>query len=672
MAKSFRIIAFLSLFLLAGFVGRVCVPHLEFMQALAQDRKLSDSPQDRTNSGKASKNGKTVPQGTSAAERIIQMQSTIETDKKKLNDLKRELAELQQEFKRDTAKLTELKGRIAEKKKAIENAQEKGDSSDEDKLKIDIDSLDKEYENTNKESNLVFQAEKTVRQQIKTLNEKIERNVQTLNRLRGTEAPAEKPKPATSPAPAKQTEKASAPVRQLLPTAKAVTSQAAPSAREAKPAAEPIATAQQIEAGKEAEVKKQEAEEAAVAIVETVERKESLKKEIGLVEKMLSTYREAQETLEKRLLDLEDDLTRKIAAGEAKKELQKIRKEIVETQNKIKEIQKDIRNRSTRLIVLNKELDTIQEEQILATKEADKKRKEAEGARKKIVWLESPLHPSNILRWAVVRGPKLITILIALVLVLLAVRVTSKRLAKMVVRHGVGTKEEREKRAHTLGSTFRGALSAAIIIGGTLLLLEEAGLDIKTLLGGAAVIGLAIAFGAQNLMRDYFSGFMILVEGQYELNDVIKIGDVSGTVERMSMRMTTLRDLKGSAHFIPNGQITRVTNMTHKWSQVMFEIGVTYKADVDRVMGMLKEIAGELKEDEEYRSAIIAEPVMLGVDLFSESGIVIKMLMRTKPGMQWSVKREMLRRIKNRFDAEGIEIPLPHRIVYQRLEKNET
>ena len=112
MAKTFRIIAFLSLFLLAGFVGRVCVPHLEFMQALALDQKLSESPQDRTNSGKANKNGKTVPQGTSAAERIIQMQSTIETDKEKLDDLKRELAELQQEFKRDTAKLTELKGRF--------------------------------------------------------------------------------------------------------------------------------------------------------------------------------------------------------------------------------------------------------------------------------------------------------------------------------------------------------------------------------------------------------------------------------------------------------------------------------------------------------------------------------------------------------------------------------
>jgi len=112
--------------------------------------------------------------------------------------------------------------------------------------------------------------------------------------------------------------------------------------------------------------------------------------------------------------------------------------------------------------------------------------------------------------------------------------------------------------------------------------------------------------------------------------------------------------------------------MTHKWSQVMFEIGVTYKADVDRVMGILKEIAEELQEDEEYKYAITAKPVMLGVDLFSESGIVIKMLMRTKPGMQWSVKREMLRRIKNSFDAAGIEMPVPHRIVYQRLEKNET
>ncbi|MFC1580994.1 mechanosensitive ion channel family protein, partial [Thermodesulfobacteriota bacterium] len=172
-------------------------------------------------------------------------------------------------------------------------------------------------------------------------------------------------------------------------------------------------------------------------------------------------------------------------------------------------------------------------------------------------------------------------------------------------------------------------------------------------------------------MRDYFSGFMILVEGQFQLNDVIKIGDVSGSVERMSMRMTTLRDLKGKAHFIPNGQIKRVTNMTHKWSQVMFEIGVTYRADVDRVMALLTDIAGEMKEDEKYKDNIIAEPVMLGVDLFGRSGIVIKMLMRTKAGMQWSVKREMLRRIKNRFDKEGIEIPLPQRVVYQRQEGSE-
>ena len=673
MAKTLRIIILLSLFLFAEAIGVVSATHLGSMQAVAQDQTQPQPSKDKVDTARTGKQEKTASKETTDAERIVQIQNTIKADKKKLDELTTELKRLQDGFKKHAAKMTELKGRLAEKKKAVESAQEKGDSSYEEKIKIDIDSLEKQYENINEESNLTIQAEKTVRQQIKTLNEKSEENIQALNRLRGIEEPAEKPKPTTSPtAPAKQTEKASAPVQHLLPTAKAVTSQAVPSVKKAKPDSETISTPAQIEARKKAEKKKEEAQKAAEAIVETVERKESLGKEIALAQKMINTYRESQETLEKRLVGLDNTLTQKIAAGAGNGELQKIREKTIETQNKIKEIQKEIRKRNTRLIVLNRELEAIQKEQVLEAREAEKKRKDAEAARKKKVWLESPLHPSNIVRWAVVRGPKLIAIFIVIVLVLLAVRVTSKRLAKMVVGHGVGTGEEKEKRAHTLGSTFRGALSGVVIIGGTLLLLQEAGLDIKTLLGGAAVIGLAIAFGAQNLMRDYFSGFMILVEGQYELNDVIKIGDVSGTVERITMRVTTLRDLKGRAHFIPNGQIKSVTNMTHKWSQVMFEIGVTYKADADRVMGMLKEIAEELQEDEEYKYSITAKPVMLGVDLFSESGIVIKMLMRTKPGMQWSVKREMLRRIKNSFDAAGIEIPVPHRIVYQRIEKNET
>ena len=480
MVKALRIIILLSIFLFAEVMGVVSATHLGSMQAVAQYQTQPKLSKDKVDTARTGKQEKNAPKETTDAERIVQIQNSIKADNKRLDELTTELKRFQDGFKKYAAKLTELKGRLAEKKKAFESAQTKGDSSDEEKLKIDIDSLEKQYENTNDDSNLTLQAEKTVRQQIKTLNEKIEENIQALNRLWGNEEPAEKPEPTTSPpAPAKQTEKATAPVQQLLPTAKAVTSQAVPSAKEAKPESETIATAAQIEARKEAKKKKEEAEEAAEAIVETVERKESLEKEIALAKKMINAYREAKETLKKRLVDIENTLTQKIAAGAGNRELQKIRKKTVETQNKRKEIQKEIRKRNTRLIVLNRDLDAIQEEHVLAAREAEKKRKEAEAAKKKKVWLESPLHPSNIVRWAVVRGPKLIAIFVIIVLILLAVKVTAKRLAKMVVGHGIGTEEEREKRALTLGSTFRGALSGVVIIGGTLLLLQEAGLDIN-------------------------------------------------------------------------------------------------------------------------------------------------------------------------------------------------
>ena len=179
---------------------------------------------------------------------------------------------------------------------------------------------------------------------------------------------------------------------------------------------------------------------------------------------------------------------------------------------------------------------------------------------------------------------------------------------------------------------------------------------------------MAIAFGAQNLMRDYFYGFMILLEGQYKLSDVITIGDATGVVEHMTMRMTVLRDLEGRAHFIPNGQIARVTNRTHEWSRAVFDIRVSYREDVDRVMGILIELARELQQDPEFSSAIIEEPQMLGVNKLDESAIVIKFMMKTQSAKMWPVRREMLRRIKNKFDELGIKIPAPYRI---RLEQED-
>ena len=157
---------------------------------------------------------------------------------------------------------------------------------------------------------------------------------------------------------------------------------------------------------------------------------------------------------------------------------------------------------------------------------------------------------------------------------------------------------------------------------------------------------------------------MILLENQYKLNDVVKINDHSGQVEQITLRMTGLRDLEGNLHFIPNGEITSVVNMTHGWSRALFDIGVAYKENVDRVMEVIMELGKELRKDPKFRTLILEDPTMLGVDSFADSAVIIKFFIKTRPLQQWTVKRELLRRIKNRFDELGIEIPFPHRTVY--------
>jgi small-conductance mechanosensitive channel len=245
----------------------------------------------------------------------------------------------------------------------------------------------------------------------------------------------------------------------------------------------------------------------------------------------------------------------------------------------------------------------------------------------------------------------------------------SHRIVSLVARGGFrGSKEEREARAHTLVGVFQNAATVVIVAGGILMILQEAGIPIAPLLGGAAVFGLAVAFGAQNLIRDYFYGFVILLENQYKINDVVKIGSLSGSVERITLRMTVLRDLEGCVHFLPNGGISSVTNMTHGWSRSVFEVSVAYKEDIDRVMGLLVELGKELREDPAFGSMILDDLTMLGVDALADSGVTVKFFIKTRPLQQWAVKREMLRRIKNRFDALGVEIPLPQHVIYHRAE----
>ncbi len=233
-----------------------------------------------------------------------------------------------------------------------------------------------------------------------------------------------------------------------------------------------------------------------------------------------------------------------------------------------------------------------------------------------------------------------------------------------------GTAAERDQRAETLRRVFGYAAGLAVFTLGLLAVLHTSGIDVTVLLGGTAVIGAAVAFGSQNLVKDYFSGFMILAENQYSVGNVIRIADTTGVVEDISLRMTVLRDEEGTVHFIPHGQVTKVSNLTHGWSRAVFKIKVAYDEDVDRVMDVLMDLAREMRNDEQFGPQMLGQPEMQGVEAFDESAVVIKFLVKTRPLMQWSVRRELLRRIKNRFDQLGIEIPFPQWVIHEPKDRN--
>jgi small-conductance mechanosensitive channel len=287
-----------------------------------------------------------------------------------------------------------------------------------------------------------------------------------------------------------------------------------------------------------------------------------------------------------------------------------------------------------------------------------------EAARERLEFLQSPLAPHRIVYWLRYNLPRIAIILGILIVIWIATRwATSLTLNRLKKRRKDG---ERLERIETLKLASNSIITILIVLIGIIILLSELGVDLTVVLGGAAVISLAIAFGAQSLVKDYFSGFMILLENQYRVGNVVRINKTTGVVENISLRLTVLRDLEGMAHFIPHGQITEVSNLTHGWSQIVFDIGVSYNENVDHVMKVLTELATQMKDDREYGPLIANEPEMLGVDAFAQSAIVIKFLVRTKPLKQWMVKRELLRRIKNRFDELGIEIPFPHLTLYHR------
>ncbi len=242
-------------------------------------------------------------------------------------------------------------------------------------------------------------------------------------------------------------------------------------------------------------------------------------------------------------------------------------------------------------------------------------------------------------------------------------KMTHSMLRRMT-RRSEQKESELAKRAETLTGIIRATLVVVTWTIALVMMLREAGFDIAPILAGAGIIGLAVGFGAQNLVRDVISGALMLLENQVRVGDVAVINGTGGLVERINLRTITLRGQDGTVHVFPNGTITTLSNMTHDFSYYVFNVGVAYKEDTDHVAKVLREIGAGMMAEEAFKEAILEPLEVLGVDEFADSAVIVKARIKTQPIKQWFVGREFNRRMKMKFDELGIEIPFPHLSLY--------
>jgi small conductance mechanosensitive channel len=245
------------------------------------------------------------------------------------------------------------------------------------------------------------------------------------------------------------------------------------------------------------------------------------------------------------------------------------------------------------------------------------------------------------------------------------VRVVADRIVKAADDGDDGRLSYHEKRAQTIASLLQGVGKIVILVF-TLILTLNQFIDIAPLLAGAGILGLAVSFGSQSLVKDVISGFFILMENQFAIGDVIEVAGLAGGVEKMTLRVVMLRDLHGVLHIIPNGQITTVSNKTRGWSRAVLDIGVAYESNVDQAIEVLTDEAARFGSEAAWKVRLDGEPEVVGVAALADSAVHIRVMLRTQPGLQWEVGREFMRRAKNRLDQEGIEIPFPQRTVHVR------
>lgn len=274
----------------------------------------------------------------------------------------------------------------------------------------------------------------------------------------------------------------------------------------------------------------------------------------------------------------------------------------------------------------------------------------------------------NIIGWIFNVLPGIIMLVVFLVVALTLLRYFLKRLTLLLISRAQKHEEidyrEAEKRLKTLIGIIWGIGKVIIWTIVIILLLNKLGIDIRPILAGAGIVGLAVGFGAQELVRDFITGFFIILENQVRMGDVAIINGTGGTVEKIELRTITLRDFSGVVHIFQNGKINTISNMTKEWSAMVLDMGVAYKEDPEKVIQIMVEVGLEMQNDEVFGTKILEPIEVVGVDAFADSAVIIRARFKTKPIEQWSVGREYRKRLKKAFDQQGIEIPFPHTTIY--------
>jgi len=265
---------------------------------------------------------------------------------------------------------------------------------------------------------------------------------------------------------------------------------------------------------------------------------------------------------------------------------------------------------------------------------------------------------------------ELLRVIVILVLAWLLMSLSRRliRVFRNYMNAHAGSAEE-IRRIETLARVFRHASTAVISLVAGMLALSEMGISIAPILGAAGVVGLAVGFGAQSLIKDYFNGFFMLLENQIRQGDVVEVGGKSGLVEDITLRYVCLRDYEGSVHYIPNGLITTVTNKSRGYAYAVIDVSIAFRENIDEVCEIMRETAKRLRSSEAFGVKILDDIEIAGVQDWADSAVILRCRFKTAALEQWGVRREFLRLLKDAFDERGIEIPYPHLTLYAGQDK---